>query len=79
MCSPQAALVVLLMRAVLLWILVLTGSLLGNPIDHVAFVIGPKITIVDKGYQGVDVPDTQILRSDQQRGTTKTLRKMIKR
>jgi IS5 family transposase len=34
---------------------------------------------VDKGYQGVEVPNTQILRSGQKRGITKTLRKMIKR
>ncbi len=35
--------------------------------------------IVDKGYQGVEVPNTQILRSGQRRGVTRTLRKMIKR
>jgi IS5 family transposase len=39
----------------------------------------PKVVIVDKGYQGVEVPNTQILRSGQKRGITKTLRKMIKR
>jgi IS5 family transposase len=39
----------------------------------------PKIVIVDKGYQGVEVPNTQILRSGQRRGVTRTLRKMIKR
>jgi IS5 family transposase len=39
----------------------------------------PKVVIVDKGYQGVEVPNTQILRSGQRRGITKTLRKMIKR
>jgi IS5 family transposase len=39
----------------------------------------PRVVIVDKGYQGVEVPNTQILRSGQKRGITKTLRKMIKR
>jgi IS5 family transposase len=39
----------------------------------------PKVVIVDKGYQGVEVPNTQILRSGQKRGVTKTLREMIKR
>ena len=39
----------------------------------------PKIVIVDKGYQGVEVPNTQILRSGQRRGVTRTMRKMIKR
>lgn len=39
----------------------------------------PKVVIVDKGYQGVEVPNTQILRSGQRRGVTRTLRKMIKR
>ena len=39
----------------------------------------PKIATVDKGYKGVKVPNTQILRSGQKRGITKTLRKMIKR
>ncbi len=39
----------------------------------------PKIAIVDKGYQGVAVPKTQILRSGQKRGVTKALQRMIKR
>jgi transposase, IS5 family len=39
----------------------------------------PKVVIVDKGYQGVEVLNTQILRSGQRRGVTRTLRKMIKR
>ena len=39
----------------------------------------PKVAIVDKGYQGVEVPNTQTLRSGQRRGVTRTLRKMIKR
>ena len=39
----------------------------------------PKVVIVDKGYQGVEVPNTQILRSGQRRGVTRTMRKMIKR
>jgi transposase, IS5 family len=39
----------------------------------------PKIVIVDKGYQGVEVANTQILRSGQRRRVTRTLRKMIKR
>ena len=39
----------------------------------------PKVVIVDKGHQGVEVPNTQILRSGQRRGVTRTLRKMIKR
>jgi transposase, IS5 family len=37
------------------------------------------VVIVVKGYQGAEVPNTQILRSGQKRGVTKTLRKMIKR
>lgn len=39
----------------------------------------PKVVIVGKGYQGVEVPNTQILRSGQRRCVTRTLRKMIKR
>ena len=39
----------------------------------------PKTAIVDKGYQGVEVPGVRILRSGQKRGITKTLRAMIKR
>ena len=39
----------------------------------------PKVVIVDKGYRDVDVPNTQILRSGQRRGVTRTLRKTIKR
>ena len=39
----------------------------------------PKVVIVDKGYQGVEVPNTQILRSGQRRGVTRTMRKMIRR
>jgi transposase, IS5 family len=39
----------------------------------------PKISIVDKDYQSVEVPNTQLLRSGQKRGITKMLRKMIKR
>lgn len=39
----------------------------------------PKVVIVDKGYQGVEVPKTQILRSGQRLDVTRTLRKMIKR
>ena len=39
----------------------------------------PKNAILDKGFQGVAVPKTQILRSGQKRGVTKALRRMIKR
>ena len=47
-----------------------------NPWEEVS---QPKVVIVDKGYQGVEVLNTQILRSGQRRGVTRTLRKMIKR
>ena len=39
----------------------------------------PKVVIEDKGYQGVEVPNTHILRSGQRQGVKRTLRKMIKR
>ncbi len=39
----------------------------------------PKTAIVDKGYQGDEIPNVRILRSGQRRGITRTLKKMIKR
>jgi hypothetical protein len=35
--------------------------------------------IVDKGYQSVELPGVQILRSGQRRGVTRTMKAMIKR
>ncbi len=57
------------------------GHTLAETLEQVSILTDrqPKIAIVDKGYQGVEVPNTQILRSGQKRGITKTLRKMIKR
>jgi IS5 family transposase len=57
------------------------GHTLAKTLEQVSILNDrqPKIAIVDKGYQGVEVPNTRILRSGQKRGITKTLRKMIKR
>jgi len=57
------------------------GHTLAETLEQVSILTDrqPKIAIVDKGYQGVEVPNTQILRSGQKRGITKTLRKTIKR
>ena len=57
------------------------GHTLAETIEQVSILTDrtPKIAIVDKGYQGVAVPKTQILRSGQKRGVTKALRRMIKR
>jgi len=57
------------------------GHTLAETLEQVSVLTdrAPKIAIVDKGYQGVEVPNTQILRSGQKRGITRTLRKMIKR
>ena len=67
-------------------------SMLGNPhdghtlaeaLEQVGILTGtdkfPKTAIVDKGYQGAEVPGVQILRSGQKRGITKSLKAMIKR
>lgn len=57
------------------------GHMLEETLEQVGILTDrqPKVVIVDKGYQGVEVPNTQILRSGQRRGVTRTLRKMIKR
>jgi IS5 family transposase len=57
------------------------GHTLAETLEQVSVLTdrATKIAIVDKGYQGVEVPNTQILRSGQKRGITRTLRKMIKR
>ena len=57
------------------------GHTLAETLEQVSILADhkPKIAIVDKGYQGVTVPGTQILRSGQKRGITRTLRKMIHR
>jgi IS5 family transposase len=57
------------------------GHTLAETLEQVSILNDrqPKIAVVDKGYQGVEVPNTRILRSGQKRGITKTLRKMIKR
>jgi transposase, IS5 family len=57
------------------------GHTLAETLEQVSILNDrqPKIAIVDKGYQGVEVPNTRILRSGQKRGITKSLRKMIKR
>jgi transposase, IS5 family len=57
------------------------GHTLGETLEQVGILTDrqPRVVIVDKGYQGVEVANTQILRSGQRRGITKTLRKMIKR
>ena len=39
----------------------------------------PTTAIVDKGYRGVEVDGVRILRLDQKRGVTRTLKSMIKR
>jgi IS5 family transposase len=62
------------------------GHTLAETLEQVSVLTdrAPKIAIVDKGYHGVKVPNTQILRSGQKRGITEVrhhqaLRKMIKR
>jgi IS5 family transposase len=59
------------------------GHTLAETLEQVGILTGadkpPKTAIVDKGYQGVEVPGVRILRSGQKRGITKTLKAMIKR
>jgi len=59
------------------------GHTLAETLEQVGILTGvdklPRTAIVDKGYQGVEVPGVRILRSGQKRGITKTLRAMIKR
>ena len=59
------------------------GHILAETLEQVGILTGadkpPKTVIVDKGYQGVEVPGVRILRSGQKRGITKTLKAMIKR
>ena len=57
------------------------GHTLAETLEQVGILTShpPKTAIVDKGYQGMEIPDVQILRSGQRRGITRALRKMIKR
>ena len=57
------------------------GHTLAETLEQVGILTNrqPRTAIVDKGYQGVEIPDVRILRSGQRRGITRTLKKMIKR
>lgn len=57
------------------------GHTLAETIEQVSILAEhkPRIAIVDKGYQGAQVQNVQILRSGQRRGVTRTLKSMIKR
>jgi transposase, IS5 family len=57
------------------------GHTLAETLEQVGILTNrqPKIAIVDKGYQGIEIPGVRILRSGQRRGITRTLKKMIKR
>jgi IS5 family transposase len=57
------------------------GHTLAETLEQVGILTNrqPKTAIVDKGYQGVEIPNVRILRSGQRRGITRTLKKMIKR
>jgi len=57
------------------------GHTLAETLEQVSILTNrsPKIVIVDKGYQGVDIPNVRILRSGQRRGITRSLKAMIKR
>lgn len=57
------------------------GHTLEETIEQVSMLTGqePKISIVDKGYKGVELEGIQILRSGQRRGVTRRLKAMIKR
>jgi IS5 family transposase len=55
------------------------GHRLEETLEQVGILTDRQPMIVDKGYQGVEVSNTQILRSGQRRGVTRTMRKMIKR
>lgn len=57
------------------------GHTLNEAIEQVSILANhrPRTAIVDKGYQGADVPGVQVLRSGQRRGVTRTLKAMIKR
>lgn len=57
------------------------GHTLAETLEQVSILTNrsPKTVIVDKGYQGVDIPNVRILRSGQKRGITRSLKAMIKR
>jgi len=57
------------------------GHTLEETIEQVSILTDrrPKTVIVDKGYQSVELPGVQILRSGQRRGVTRTMKAMIKR
>ena len=57
------------------------GNTLAETLEQVSILADakPKIAIVDKGYQGVQVDGVRILRSGQKRGLTRTLHAMVKR
>lgn len=57
------------------------GHTLAETLEQVGILTNrqPKIAIVDKGYQGIEIPGVRILRSGQRRGITRKLKKMIKR
>ena len=57
------------------------GHTLAETLEQVGILANrqPKTAIVDKGYQGIEIPSVRILRSGQRRGITRTLKKMIKR
>jgi IS5 family transposase len=57
------------------------GHTLAETLEQVSILTNrsPKTVIVDKGYQGIDIPNVRILRSGQKRGITRALHKMIKR
>ena len=57
------------------------GHTLAETLEQVSILTNrsPKTVIVDKGYQGVDIPNVRILRSGQRRGITRSLKAMIKR
>lgn len=60
-----------------------TGHTLAETLEQVGILTGtdrpPATDIVDKGYRGVEIEGVRILRSDQKRGITETLKAMIKR
>ena len=57
------------------------GHTLAETLEQVSILTNrsPRTVIVDKGYQGVDIPNVRILRSGQKRGITRSLKAMIKR
>src|SRR5690606_13719682 len=57
------------------------GHTLPEALEQAGILIDTPIhtAVVDRGYRGVEVPGTRILRSGQRRGVTKGLKAMIKR